>query len=76
MVVVKADVLKANPWVADEMVRLLVEAEAKSGSANRYGVEANRKSLELVIQYCAQQGLIPKPYSVEELFRSGQDSQG
>jgi 4,5-dihydroxyphthalate decarboxylase len=70
MVVAKADVLKANPWIADEVFRLLVEAEAKSDSANRFafGVEANRKSLELVIQYCVQQGLIPRPYTVDELL--------
>jgi 4,5-dihydroxyphthalate decarboxylase len=70
MVVAKASVLDAHPWLADELLRLLTESQAKSGKDPfPIGVEANRKSLELIIQYGVQQGLIPKAVTVDELFR-------
>jgi 4,5-dihydroxyphthalate decarboxylase len=74
MVVAKASVLDAHPWLAGEVLRLLSESQAKGGKEPfPFGVEANRKGLELIIQYCVQQDLIPKPYTVEELFRNRQD---
>jgi 4,5-dihydroxyphthalate decarboxylase len=33
-----------------------------------FGVEANRKALDLIIDYAAQQALIPRRFSVDELF--------
>lgn len=33
-----------------------------------YGIKANRKSLEAIIKYATQQGLLPRPMTVEELF--------
>ena len=33
-----------------------------------FGIEANRKPLELIADYAFQQGLIPRRYAVEELF--------
>jgi 4,5-dihydroxyphthalate decarboxylase len=33
-----------------------------------FGVEANRKALERIIDYAAQQALIPRRFSVDELF--------
>ena len=33
-----------------------------------FGIEANRKPLELIIDYAFQQALIPRRYVVEELF--------
>jgi 4,5-dihydroxyphthalate decarboxylase len=33
-----------------------------------YGLEANRASIEALIRYGCQQGLIPKPYRAEEMF--------
>ena len=33
-----------------------------------FGVEANRKPLELIVDYTFQQALIPRRYAVEELF--------
>jgi 4,5-dihydroxyphthalate decarboxylase len=32
------------------------------------GVEANRRSLELVIDYAFQQKIIPRKFTVDELF--------
>lgn len=74
MVVVREPLLKANPWLAQEVFRLLAESKKAAGPAKigpdpfPLGVEANRKSLELIIRYAAQQGLIPRQYEVNELF--------
>lgn len=73
MVVVRETLLKENPWLAPEVFRLLAEsraaAPAKSGpDLFPLGVEAARKSLELIVRYAAQQGLIPRQYEVDELF--------
>ena len=34
----------------------------------RFGVEACRPILEIIIDFCRQQKLIPRPISVDELF--------
>ena len=34
----------------------------------RFGVEANRRSLEIVIDYSVRQKLIPRAFTVDELF--------
>jgi 4,5-dihydroxyphthalate decarboxylase len=33
-----------------------------------YGLEANRNSIEALIRYGHQQGLIPRPYKAEDMF--------
>jgi 4,5-dihydroxyphthalate decarboxylase len=33
-----------------------------------YGVDANRTSLDVFLRYCAEQGLLERPLSVDELF--------
>lgn len=75
MVVVKASLLASKPWVAEEAFRVLAESKKAAGLPAKggidpfpFGVEPNRKSLELVIKYAAQQGLIPRRYEVDELF--------
>ncbi len=75
MVVVKESLSKSAPWAVAEVFRLLAESKkaaglpAKTGPAPfPLGVEANRKSLEMVIKYAVQQGLIPRRFSVDELF--------
>ena len=73
MVVVREAALKANPWLAQEVFRLLAQSKAAAPAEGGpdpfpFGVEANRKSLELIVRYTAQQGLIPREYRVEELF--------
>ena len=34
----------------------------------RFGIEANRRSLEIIIDYSFRQKLIPRKFSVDELF--------
>jgi 4,5-dihydroxyphthalate decarboxylase len=67
MVVVKDSVSKAD---ADEVTRLLTESIKAAGSPemNPYGIEANRRNLEVAIDYVYRQRLIPHRYRVEELF--------
>jgi len=35
---------------------------------NPYGIEANRRNLEVAIDYVHRQRLIPRRFAVEELF--------
>lgn len=57
--------------VADEVYRLLVESKHAAGDPpmNPHGVEANRRNFEVAIDCAVRQGLIPRRYAVEELFR-------
>jgi len=67
MVAVKDSVSKAQ---ADELTRLLGESFAAAGNAdmNPFGLEANRRNLEVAVDFVHRQGLIPRRYAVEELF--------
>jgi 4,5-dihydroxyphthalate decarboxylase len=67
MVVVKDSVARAD---ADEVLRLLASSIEAAGSPemNPCGVEANRRNLEVAVDYVARQRLIPRRYRVEELF--------
>jgi 4,5-dihydroxyphthalate decarboxylase len=73
MVVVKESLATNNPSAVQETYRLLRESKAAapvSGGLDsiQFGVENVRPSLELIIQYSVQQGLIPKAFEVDELF--------
>ena len=68
VVVVKDALLAAHPWLADELMRLFVASKQLADDAVPYGIAANRPAIELLMRYAAEQGLIPRAYSVEELF--------
>jgi 4,5-dihydroxyphthalate decarboxylase len=72
MMVVKESITRDRPDVVREVYRMLKESAAagpsKAMGALRFGVEAARKSLETIIQYSECQGLIPRRFSVDELF--------
>ncbi len=74
MVVIKQSLSRSSPETVKEIFRLLRESkQAASPAANsldplHFGVEANRRSLELIIDYSARQRLIPRPFEVDELF--------
>jgi 4,5-dihydroxyphthalate decarboxylase len=67
MVVVKDTVNKAD---ADEVSRLLAQSISAAGNPemNPYGVGANRRNLEVAIDYVHRQRLIPRRFAVEELY--------
>ena len=52
------------------MRRLLEESFAAAGNPelNPIGLEANRRNLEVAVDFVHRQGLIPRRYAVEELF--------
>jgi len=57
--------------VVDEVYRLLQESKnigAKDAPTSPFGLEENRRNLEVAIDYVFRQGLIPRRCSVDELF--------
>ena len=53
------------PWMAAEMDEI---EEVFGGDPWPYGIEANRPTLEALVQYLADQSLIPEPVPVDSLF--------
>jgi 4,5-dihydroxyphthalate decarboxylase len=76
MLVIREGLAKARPDVVREVYRLFREAKeaaiAQGGAPAldpwRFGIEANRRSLEIVIDFALKQGLIPRRIAVDELF--------
>jgi len=57
--------------VSREVFRLLQESKnigAKDSETSPFGLENNRRNLEVAIDYVFRQGLIPRRYGVDELF--------
>jgi 4,5-dihydroxyphthalate decarboxylase len=67
MVVVKQELSDNHPDAVREVHRLLSEA-AKDARPPHVPVDYVRRSLEMIIDYTVQQGLIPRPFTVDELF--------
>lgn len=73
VMVIHRDLARAEPWVADEVTRLLqtsaaAAADMPGADSIQSGVESLRPSLDLIIHYAYQQGLIPRRFAVDELF--------
>jgi 4,5-dihydroxyphthalate decarboxylase len=73
LVVVTEALAKSRPDAVREVYRMLKESKAKAALPAGpdfvpLGVDANRKSLALIIDYAFQQALIPRKFSVDELF--------
>jgi 4,5-dihydroxyphthalate decarboxylase len=69
MVVVSEKLAHEHPEAVREVFRLLRESEGRApAGAPKFSTEEMRRSLELIIGYTAQQGLIPRAYAVDELF--------
>jgi 4,5-dihydroxyphthalate decarboxylase len=75
MYVVKQSLCQARPDIVREIYRMLLAGRAAGpqptpGSPNLTpdGVAANRGSLELVIDYAFEQKIIPRKFTVDELF--------
>ncbi len=68
MVVVSQKLSDTNPAAVREIHRLLNESAAASPAAPRFTADEMRRSLELIIHYCTQQKLIPRAFTVDELF--------
>jgi 4,5-dihydroxyphthalate decarboxylase len=73
LVVVTEELARERPDIVRELYGLLKASKAMAGPAASpdpvpFGVEANRKSLDLITDYATQQSLIPRRFSVDELF--------
>jgi 4,5-dihydroxyphthalate decarboxylase len=75
MVIVREKICKERPEVVEEISRMFKEARKLDASAPtgkldpyRFGVEANRASLERIIDYSLRQQMITKKPTVDELF--------
>jgi 4,5-dihydroxyphthalate decarboxylase len=68
MVVVKQELSNKHPDVVREVHRLLSESAHGVADAPHFNPDEMRRSLEMIIGYTAQQGLIPRAFTVDELF--------
>jgi 4,5-dihydroxyphthalate decarboxylase len=68
MVVVKQELSAKHPDAVREVHRLLSASANGVAAAPQFSTEEMRRSLETIIFYTAQQGLIPRAYTVDELF--------
>jgi 4,5-dihydroxyphthalate decarboxylase len=75
LVVVRDTLARSDPGAVREVYRLLVQSKRAAGlpkpgavDLNPFGVAANRRNLEVAIDCCHRQDLIPRRYAVEELF--------
>lgn len=75
MVVVTDELMQSNPHAVAELYRLLEAGKKAAGmpaagglDTTPFGKEANRPCLELLISYAAQQGLLTRPLTVDELW--------
>ena len=74
MLVVKESLANANPFALQEVFRLLRESKLAMPRAEtvldtiQFGLANIRRSLELIISYSTQQGLIPEQIPVDDLF--------
>ena len=75
LVTVKDSLSRSQPRVVEEVYRMLVESKRAAGlptagelDTTPFGLEANRRNLEVAIDYVYRQRLIPRRFTVDELF--------
>ena len=70
MVVVSENLSRSHPDAVREIFRMLREsaALAPAATAPQFSADEMRRSLQLITEYTAQQGLIPRAFAVDELF--------
>jgi 4,5-dihydroxyphthalate decarboxylase len=73
MFVVHEDIVKQRPDVVKEIYRVITESRALASAKDLetippLGVEANRKGIQMAIDWSFEQKIIPRRLSVDELF--------
>ena len=73
MIAIHADLARRRPDVVRELYRMIVESRqlAPASALATFppvGLEANRKGLEMAIRWSYEQKIIPRLFSVDELF--------
>jgi 4,5-dihydroxyphthalate decarboxylase len=53
------------PPALDQVFQRVMEI---TGDPLPYGIEPNRQALELMVQYCVEQRILPQPVAIEDLF--------
>ncbi len=84
LTVIRQEIARTRPDVVREVYRVLQESKTaaklpESGTELdplRFGVEPNRGSLDVIIDFTFRQGLIPRRYTVDELFEDFQRAMG
>jgi 4,5-dihydroxyphthalate decarboxylase len=80
--VVSKTLADQRPDVVREIYRLLVESKKLAPLSpdgidfHPMGVEANRKAIELVVQYSVEQQIIPRAFTAEECFDGTASARG
>jgi 4,5-dihydroxyphthalate decarboxylase len=68
MVVVSQRLSNERPDVVREVHRLLIQSAKAAGGTPRFAAGDIRRSLETIIRFTAEQNLIPREFTVDELF--------
>jgi 4,5-dihydroxyphthalate decarboxylase len=69
MVVVSTTLSNTRPDAVREVFRLLQQSAARAAADGpSFSTKEITRSLALISQYAAQQGLIPRRFAVDELF--------
>lgn len=76
MVVVREDLCRERPELVRALYQALLASKAQADAGRPagepdltpFGVEPNRRALEILIRYSHEQRLIPRRFSVDELF--------
>jgi 4,5-dihydroxyphthalate decarboxylase len=74
MLVVKESLVQTNPAAVKEVFRVVRESKQAMSSVGtafdplQFGLAHIRRSLELIVEYSTQQGLIPIKFPVDDLF--------
>jgi 4,5-dihydroxyphthalate decarboxylase len=69
MVVVSENLSNNHPETVREVFRMLQQSTALAPAGSpRFTIDEMRRSLQMIIGYTAQQGLIPRAFAVDELF--------
>src|SRR6267154_3963214 len=75
MVVVREELSRSRPDIVKDVFRQLYDSKRAAGLANgpvldpyRFGVEACRPILEVIVDFCHQQQLLARKLSVDDLF--------
>jgi 4,5-dihydroxyphthalate decarboxylase len=66
MVCVTRDLAESRPEIVAEIVRLF--GVAVQGSGLPFGRAALRPAIELAVRYCTEQGLLPRPLTLDEVW--------
>jgi len=75
MVMVRKDMFQHRPDIVTQIYQLLAQSKARAErdkpaavDLTPFGVEANRKALEVLIRNATDQKLLPRPLTVDEIF--------